>query len=140
MPAYSQDQSLQVRVKDDPHTSAKMTGTDLQQQTVVRYFLPNINAEMHSTGVSYMKRKRRCGRCHECTTQDCGACSNCKDMKRFGGPGTKKKACIRRSCQSHIATGMYTKATRVMAYTCQQECQHKQGSKNTHLRFVIHTC
>ena len=51
--------------------------------------------------------------------QNCGACTNCKDMKRFGGPGTKKKACIRRCCWSDTATGMYSRATRLpyMAHT-----------------------
>ena len=24
---------------------------------------------------------------------DCGKCKNCKDKKRFGGPGIKKRAC-----------------------------------------------
>ena len=51
--------------------------------------------------------------------QNCGAFTNCKDMKRFGGPGTKKKACIRRCCWSDTATGMYSRATRLpyMAHT-----------------------
>ena len=31
--------------------------------------------------------------------KDCGVCNFCKDMKKFGGPGRLKKACIQRKCQ-----------------------------------------
>ena len=37
------------------------------------------------------KRVRRCGECLGCTATDCGGCINCKDMKKFGGPGRKKE-------------------------------------------------
>ena len=30
---------------------------------------------------------------------DCGKCSACADKPRFGGLGTKKKACMARSCR-----------------------------------------
>jgi hypothetical protein len=30
--------------------------------------------------------------------QDCGACYNCTDKPKFGGPGVKKQACINRKC------------------------------------------
>jgi len=36
--------------------------------------------------------------CEGCLSTDCGSCSYCKDMKKFGGPGTKKKGCRRRAC------------------------------------------
>ena len=29
--------------------------------------------------------------------EDCGQCNNCLDKKKFGGPGKKKKGCIKRS-------------------------------------------
>ena len=32
---------------------------------------------------------------------DCGKCKNCKDKKRFGGPGIKKKACERKE-KKHV--------------------------------------
>jgi len=41
---------------------------------------------------------QRCGTCRGCTANDCGACKNCRDKPRFGGPGIKKKACLRRVC------------------------------------------
>ena len=36
--------------------------------------------------------------CQGCLRSDCGDCTNCKDKKKFGGPGKKKKACIKRLC------------------------------------------
>ena len=36
--------------------------------------------------------------CEGCLRTDCGTCIYCKDMKRFGGPGKKKKGCIKRIC------------------------------------------
>lgn len=44
------------------------------------------------------KTHHRCGTCKGCTSSDCGTCKNCKDKPRFGGPGIKKKACLRRIC------------------------------------------
>ena len=31
---------------------------------------------------------------------DCGQCVPCADKPRFGGPGTKKKACVQRFCRT----------------------------------------
>lgn len=36
--------------------------------------------------------------CDGCQMQDCGKCSHCRDMIKFGGPGRKKQACILRKC------------------------------------------
>lgn len=36
------------------------------------------------------KKRSRCD-CSGCSQADCGDCSNCRDMKRFGGPGKKKE-------------------------------------------------
>ena len=38
----------------------------------------------------------QCGRCDACMVEDCGACTYCKDMKRFGGPGKLKNRCKHR--------------------------------------------
>jgi hypothetical protein len=38
----------------------------------------------------------QCGRCDACMVEDCGACTHCKDMKRFGGPGKLKNRCKHR--------------------------------------------
>lgn len=33
---------------------------------------------------------------------DCGSCVCCKDMKKFGGPGKKKKGCLKKKCVGTI--------------------------------------
>lgn len=43
-------------------------------------------------------KKKRCGMCDACHSPDCGKCSNCKNMIKFGGAGKSKQACQRRRC------------------------------------------
>jgi len=42
--------------------------------------------------------KPRCGMCDDCVRQDCGKCQNCLDKPRFGGFGSRKRACSKRKC------------------------------------------
>ena len=30
---------------------------------------------------------------------ECESCSNCQDMRKFGGPGKKKQCCVKRKCK-----------------------------------------
>lgn len=53
------------------------------------------------------KRTRRCGTCAGCTVEDCKSCHYCKDMKKYGGSGTLKKACIKRNCLEGSELGNY---------------------------------
>ncbi len=32
--------------------------------------------------------------CDGCVKPDCGKCGNCRDKKKFGGPGKRKKPCM----------------------------------------------
>ena len=41
---------------------------------------------------------QRCGQCVPCTRSDCGACQNCLDKPKFGGPGLRKQACEKKRC------------------------------------------
>lgn len=41
--------------------------------------------------------------CSGCIAKDCGTCSNCKDMVKFGGLGKKKRVCVQRSCVSLVS-------------------------------------
>ena len=43
-------------------------------------------------------KRRRCGVCEACQLPDCGKCSHCKDMVKFGGSGRSKQACVHRRC------------------------------------------
>ena len=49
------------------------------------------------------RRRRACGVCPGCVREDCGRCSNCRDMVKFGGTGCKKKRCIRRRCTPPVS-------------------------------------
>jgi len=44
-------------------------------------------------------KTRRCGECEGCMRDDCGQCAACADKPRFGGRGSKKKACMSRTCR-----------------------------------------
>lgn len=44
------------------------------------------------------KRRNRCGECGPCTRPNCGQCRACRNMPRFGGPGTLKIPCLLRKC------------------------------------------
>merc|ERR1719443_1117607 len=59
---------------------------------------PKVAAAANNKEKETNKRLARCGRCDNCTRQDCGTCYNCADKPKFGGPGVKKQACINRKC------------------------------------------
>lgn len=63
-----------------------------------------LNKSQRSMGVyggsSTAAKVRRCGECEGCMRDDCGQCIPCKDKPRFGGQGTKKKACVLRYCRT----------------------------------------
>ena len=44
-------------------------------------------------------KSRRCGECEGCMKDDCGECLACLDKPKFGGKGTKKRACQARVCR-----------------------------------------
>ena len=61
-------------------------------------YCPAWLAQAESPGLSKRRRRSRCGVCAGCVREDCGECSQCKDMKKFGGLGKKKQACSARTC------------------------------------------
>ena len=44
------------------------------------------------------ERKGKCGTCPNCLKEDCGECSMCLDMIKFGGRGKKRQRCLERWC------------------------------------------
>ncbi|KAK6640685.1 hypothetical protein RUM44_012382 [Polyplax serrata] len=44
------------------------------------------------------RRRTRCKKCEACQRNDCGECSFCLDMVKFGGPGRAKQTCVMRQC------------------------------------------
>ena len=47
-------------------------------------------------------KKRRCRKCAGCLMPDCGQCVFCRDMKKFGGPVKRKKACEKKRCDKLV--------------------------------------
>ncbi|XP_076434796.1 lysine-specific demethylase 2B-like [Babylonia areolata] len=52
------------------------------------------------------RRRTRCKKCEPCTRSECGECTFCKDMRKFGGPGRMKQTCISRQCMAPILPHM----------------------------------
>lgn len=48
------------------------------------------------------KRTSRCRECVACLRPNCGICSNCLDMPKFGGKGHKKQCCRERRCTNRV--------------------------------------
>jgi hypothetical protein len=59
-----------------------------------------------SNGVPYSigPKKKKCGTCSACKSSDCGTCQFCRDKPKFGGPGRKKKCCVKRKCGNLLTT------------------------------------
>ncbi|XP_063239030.1 DNA (cytosine-5)-methyltransferase PliMCI-like [Bacillus rossius redtenbacheri] len=73
----------------------KATTTPLVQNVFESFFRDQLDKESkEDTG----PRRKRCGVCETCQQPDCGACSACKDMLKFGGSGKSKQACVKRRC------------------------------------------
>ncbi|XP_035899887.1 jmjC domain-containing histone demethylation protein 1 [Anopheles stephensi] len=51
-----------------------------------------------SGGNGPRRRRTRCKNCEACQRSDCGECSFCLDMVKFGGPGRAKQTCMMRQC------------------------------------------
>ena len=69
------------------------TTTPLVRNIFEQFFTNQIDGK----GGSAPKRQR-CGVCEACQLPDCGKCSHCKDMVKFGGSGRAKQACKLRMC------------------------------------------
>lgn len=55
-------------------------------------------SEKNSTNGGPRRRRTRCKICEACQRSDCGECSFCVDMVKFGGPGRAKQTCMMRQC------------------------------------------
>ncbi|XP_065887325.1 histone-lysine N-methyltransferase 2B-like isoform X2 [Dysidea avara] len=94
------------------HLSGVMDGSD-QESMGSRPLSPNWEEEPADSGSEskipsgrskggggkMCKRRGRCMECPNCLKKDdCGQCPNCLDKPKFGGPNTRKQACIQRKC------------------------------------------
>ena len=62
-----------------------------------------VRAEHDQLGMKETMKRRRCMKCEGCLRQECGHCKFCMEMKKYGGPGHLKKACIQRVCKYKTA-------------------------------------
>ncbi len=65
---------------------------DLDQRSSIR------NRTFVQTQQPRVGRKCKCGHCPNCLREDCGECTSCLDMVKFGGPGKKRQRCLERWC------------------------------------------
>ncbi|XP_043992083.1 uncharacterized protein LOC122842241 isoform X3 [Gambusia affinis] len=45
-----------------------------------------------------VQRRQACRSCAACLRENCGVCTFCRDMRKFGGPSRMKQKCVRRRC------------------------------------------
>ncbi|KAK5639618.1 hypothetical protein RI129_012110 [Pyrocoelia pectoralis] len=82
-------------VKKKPMPWSKATTTKLVQEVFETFFPDQIDKKEND---DKGPRRKRCGICEACQTSDCGKCSHCRNMLKFGGTGRSKQACLMRRC------------------------------------------
>ncbi|KAL1508490.1 hypothetical protein AB1Y20_004591 [Prymnesium parvum] len=86
---------------DELSLGSRLIGRDGKQWEVVladdgsHRFVPVRQAAKSAVGGT---KRRRCGVCAGCTSQDCGRCRFCLDMPKFGGPNVRRQSCEQRAC------------------------------------------
>ncbi len=71
-------------------------------------------------------KRKRCGECEGCSSDDCGQCKYCRDMKRFGGPGRLKKSCILKKCKRISVNSSGTSNTKLVTDHTSNQDNHSQ--------------
>uniref|UniRef100_A0A4W5Q3A1 DNA (cytosine-5)-methyltransferase n=1 Tax=Hucho hucho TaxID=62062 RepID=A0A4W5Q3A1_9TELE len=80
--------------KDSKGGPTRATTTKLVYKIFDTFFSDQIDQNEKDGGI----KRQRCGVCEVCLVPDCGNCSACKDMIKFGGSGRSKQACQKRRC------------------------------------------
>ena len=75
----------------NPHCDQPKRGNNEQRRASVK-------AKHAREEITRSRTEKRCGNCEACMRGNCGECHTCKAMKVFGGPGTRKQACLNRRC------------------------------------------
>ncbi|XP_078046849.1 DNA methyltransferase 1a isoform X2 [Augochlora pura] len=92
--ALRRTQRREQKIKKPAWTKATTT-------QLVNNMFENIFADQlikHDDKITMGPKRQRCGICENCQQPDCGLCSACKDMIKFGGSGRNKQACVKRRC------------------------------------------
>lgn len=82
-----------IKVKKVEHSLA--TTTTLVRSIFENFFEQQLDKDTRNHSAP---RRKRCGVCEACQLPDCGKCSSCRDMIKFGGFGRGKQACLLRKC------------------------------------------
>ncbi|XP_041470400.1 uncharacterized protein LOC121419962 [Lytechinus variegatus] len=99
-PAFMDMDGADFTAKREPGKVSKLKKVSKQKQEMG--FMP-----MPIVEEANVKRRSRCGVCSACLRKtDCETCSNCLDKPKYGGPGTKKQACIHRKCHNLVKMKM----------------------------------
>lgn len=88
-------------VKPSKGKESKTKPSDISMATVtplVQCSFESIFVDQMSGTEKGVSRAKRCNVCEACQSPDCGECSCCKDMIKFGGGGKSKQACKNRKC------------------------------------------
>ena len=78
-------------------------------------------------------------KCIGCNTKECGACGNCGDMKKYGGPGKRKKACVKRACLATIKKNIQP-AVSSCIIKCMEYYMHNCFRITFRLPILLHSC
>lgn len=70
------------------------------------------NPMFNKTQQPRVGRKGKCGYCPNCLREDCGECTTCLDMVKFGGPGVKRQRCLERWCMEDDSPAAVAKPKR----------------------------
>uniref|UniRef100_W5MKZ4 DNA (cytosine-5)-methyltransferase n=1 Tax=Lepisosteus oculatus TaxID=7918 RepID=W5MKZ4_LEPOC len=83
-----------TKIEKDNKGPTKATTTKLVYQIFDTFFSDQIEQNDKESSA----KRRRCGVCEVCQAPDCGKCTACQDMIKFGGSGRSKQACLKRRC------------------------------------------
>lgn len=110
MPSHSYHEEREKKPKKKRDAFSVATTKQSNEQDM-QYNFPNylfffycicafLIAEEPSKPKSY-----RCGHCMGCyRVEDCGRCTMCRDMRKYGGPGRHKGKCLARVCTSVVSS------------------------------------
>ena len=84
----------------DIHKNSGKTALGLLYNRKLDDILKNRN-DIGNEPLPSKTRKSRCKNCPECLRDECARCINCLDMKKYGGQGKKKQACLEKVCKKN---------------------------------------